>query len=572
MKSALLSFIFLSFSLFGYSQIVISEIMYNPPESGTDSLEYIEISNAGLVGVDISGYHFLQGVKDTVAMGTMLPAGAAYVFSENATALSMVLGASSDQWTDGALSNQGETIELADASGISIDSVAYDNGSGWPVEADGTDGAGGSIELCDLLSDNNESTNWAVSGTDTGIEINGNNISATPGMANTAMCAVMPDHTVDATPNNVFTPADITINVGEVVAWTNVGGNHNVNGSLASYPDNPEGFDNGAASTDAWTYAHSFTLAGVYDYQCDPHVGLGMVGTVTVIDPNAPNYPEYSIGVVTSIDADGVADSIGVSCSVSGIVHGINFRQSGFQFTLIDSDDNGIGVFSPLDDFGYTVMEGDVLTMSGVIEQFDGLTVIVPVDVEVVGTDDLMTANWVSSLDESTESQLVKVSGFFNEADWVDDGSSFNFEITDDTGQSVTIRIDSETDIAGTNFIAVCTYMTVTGIGGQLDVDSPFDSGYRLFPRYLTDIDCSTSTNDLLQAGNISLSPNPTAGMIHITTEQNLERLEITNVMGQSILKQNYTPSLDVSALVKGMYIITFYKEDRSHTIKFVKE
>jgi len=45
--------------------------------------------------------------------------------------------------------------------------------------------------------------------------------------------------------SNVFTPADITVFVGETVQWNNVGGFHNVNGTLATYPNNPEGFGNG---------------------------------------------------------------------------------------------------------------------------------------------------------------------------------------------------------------------------------------------------------------------------------------------------------------------------------------
>lgn len=37
----------LFFTTLTQAQIVINEIMYNPPESGTDYLEYIEFYNAG---------------------------------------------------------------------------------------------------------------------------------------------------------------------------------------------------------------------------------------------------------------------------------------------------------------------------------------------------------------------------------------------------------------------------------------------------------------------------------------------------------------------------------------------
>ncbi|MBI5324565.1 MAG: T9SS type A sorting domain-containing protein [Ignavibacteriae bacterium] len=81
--------------------------------------------------------------------------------------------------------------------------------------------------------------------------------------------------------NTKFTPKDITINVGDTVKWTNTQGNHNVNGSQSEYPNNPESFGNSVAGP-GWVYTHVFTLAGKYDYQCDPHINFGMVGSVTV--------------------------------------------------------------------------------------------------------------------------------------------------------------------------------------------------------------------------------------------------------------------------------------------------
>ena len=97
-------------------------------------------------------------------------------------------------------------------------------------------------------------------------------------------CIVVPagaqtSHIVDVT-NIVFTPAQLTISVGDTVVWTNSEGNHNVNGTQETYPSNPESFGNDVGV--GWTFSHVFTLAGTYDYQCDPHVGGGMVGQVVV--------------------------------------------------------------------------------------------------------------------------------------------------------------------------------------------------------------------------------------------------------------------------------------------------
>ena len=77
-----------------------------------------------------------------------------------------------------------------------------------------------------------------------------------------------------------FMPNELTISVGDTVEWKNIGGYHNVNGTMTTYPLNPESFGNSAGN--GWTYSHIFTLPGKYDYQCDPHVGLGMVGNIVV--------------------------------------------------------------------------------------------------------------------------------------------------------------------------------------------------------------------------------------------------------------------------------------------------
>jgi plastocyanin len=80
--------------------------------------------------------------------------------------------------------------------------------------------------------------------------------------------------------NFKFDPKEITITAGDTVIWTNNNGNHNVNGQKSVYPSNPESFGNSLGSN--WTYQFIFNTAGVYNYQCDPHVGMGMVGKVTV--------------------------------------------------------------------------------------------------------------------------------------------------------------------------------------------------------------------------------------------------------------------------------------------------
>ncbi|PWH81244.1 lamin tail domain-containing protein [Brumimicrobium oceani] len=165
--------------------IVITEIMYNPPESGTDSLEFIELYNNGITNVDLTGWSFSQGVSHTFGAVTMNP-GEYVVVAVDAGAIQNVFGYSTAiEWTSGGLSNGGENIVLVDAGGITVDQVDYDDSGVWPsgFSSGNPDGGGASLVLCDPNSDNDDGSNWFASTTNSGVTINGNVALASPGAA-----------------------------------------------------------------------------------------------------------------------------------------------------------------------------------------------------------------------------------------------------------------------------------------------------------------------------------------------------------------------------------------------------
>lgn len=100
-------------------------------------------------------------------------------------------------------------------------------------------------------------------------------------------------HNVAVT-SNVFTPSQLTITAGDKVVWKNDGGSHNVNGTQATFPNNPASFGNNVGT--GWTYEFVFTVAGTYNYQCDPHVGMGMIGKVVVNPKIATTSEEFAGG------------------------------------------------------------------------------------------------------------------------------------------------------------------------------------------------------------------------------------------------------------------------------------
>jgi PKD repeat protein len=186
------------------ANLVMTEIMYNPPESGTDSLEFIEIYNNGMLPVDLQGFYFSRGVDFIFPAVTIDPA-AYLVVGIKSAAMSNTFGITALQWTSGALSNQGEAIVLKDLYGYVIDSVYYKTSLPWDTMANGN---GPSLELCDPSSNNNDPASWRHALEFQAINASGDSIWASP----LAGCSYPP--VAD------FSASDTTILQGESVTFT----------------------------------------------------------------------------------------------------------------------------------------------------------------------------------------------------------------------------------------------------------------------------------------------------------------------------------------------------------------
>ncbi len=184
--------------------LVITEIMYNPPEGGNDSLEFIEIYNNGDVTVDMNGLMFTAGVEFTFPDVDLLPYEYILV-GINSNAMQNTFGVTAYQWTAGALSNSGELIELGDGLGNVIDAVEYDDALPWDTLADGY---GPSLTLCNPDADNSMPENWIASVNFAAINAAGDSIYATPGFE--CQVLLLPAFTADMT----------TVSVGESVIFT----------------------------------------------------------------------------------------------------------------------------------------------------------------------------------------------------------------------------------------------------------------------------------------------------------------------------------------------------------------
>ena len=120
-------------------------------------------------------------------------------------------------------------------------------------------------------------------------------------------------HVLVGSGGNNFSPASVSIQVGDTVQWDWVSGSHS---STSGTPGAPNGlWDSGVQSSGS--FSHTFTSAGSFSYYCTPHGACcGMVGSVNVAGATAtptpiPKGPIYvqPVPVATGLTAPGAIAS-----------------------------------------------------------------------------------------------------------------------------------------------------------------------------------------------------------------------------------------------------------------------
>lgn len=304
---------------------------------------------------------------------------------------------------------------------------------------------------------------------------------------------------------------------------------------------------------------------------------LATPGAANNCQPPTPvSYPPYAIGLVTTVNANGVTDSLNVRCQLQGTVYGINLRTTGLQFTMIDDQNDGIAVFSAASDFGYQVEESNEIIIRGRITQFNGLTQILPDTVILVAqSNPLIPPATVTQLDESTESQLVRIENLTltDPAQWTNSGTAFNVDATNGA-TTFQIRIVSTSNIFGTP--APTGTFNLTGIGGQFDATAPYTEGYQIFPRYLSDINIISAVSSPVRVEkSVQLSPNPAVGSVQVKSETPFDAVRVTDAAGRTIYYNWFSPvmemSLDTTHWKRGTYHVAVMSGKTTRSVQVVK-
>ncbi len=147
------------------ANLVISEIMYNPPAPEGSDAEFIELMNIHpTASLDLTGVQFTAGVTFSFAPGTLLGPGARLLVVKNSVVFTAKFGSGlpvAGQFA-GSLDNGGERLTLSLGSGAALRDFVYDNAFPWP---DAPDNGGASLVLTapQTNPDHASGLNWRAS-------------------------------------------------------------------------------------------------------------------------------------------------------------------------------------------------------------------------------------------------------------------------------------------------------------------------------------------------------------------------------------------------------------------------
>ncbi|MCX8107006.1 MAG: phospholipase D-like domain-containing protein [Ignavibacterium album] len=246
-------------------------------------------------------------------------------------------------------------------------------------------------------------------------------------------------------------------------------------------------------------------------------------------------------------DSNGVPVDTGHVFTVTGIVTSAN--QFGvFGPGSIQDGTAGISIYDS--SFAKNVAIGDSVTITSTLTHFRGLTqfdfrragsVLVKhssnhnYDTTIVTISDIASQQWNGF--EEFESRLIRINNVTIQASG-NFASGTNYNISDATGTlSAGLRIDNDvTSIIGQPIPQ--TPVDLIGILGQYKTTAPYNTGYQLLPRFISDIvyDNSPLILNPVIASNITSS----GFTVYFNTARN----------GNSQVKYGLTPSLELDSVV----------------------
>jgi hypothetical protein len=70
----------------------------------------------------------------------------------------------------------------------------------------------------------------------------------------------------------------------------------------------------------------------------------------------------------------------------------------------------------------------------------------------------------------------------------------------------------------------------------------------------------------------VILYPNPTSGLLHIDSDQAIEKIEVYDLLGREVIASGSETQVDLSTLSSGVYLVKVHLENEVHVRKVLKE
>lgn len=139
--------------------LVLNEIMYDPKKSKDDFGEWVEVYNPTNAEVDLDGWTLKdKGSNVHVISGSVPVAPGGYALLARDGSSSQNGGITPDYvYTDFFLANGGDSVQLVDPAGKTVDTLSYQVEGAWPLATPGV-----SIELKDPGLDNSAGGSWEL--------------------------------------------------------------------------------------------------------------------------------------------------------------------------------------------------------------------------------------------------------------------------------------------------------------------------------------------------------------------------------------------------------------------------
>ena len=383
--------------------------------------------------------------------------------------------------------------------------------------------------------------------------------------------------------NTQFTPNELTITVGDTVEWQNTQGYHNVNGTQDTYPSNPESFGNSPGN--GWVFSHVFKTAGNYDYRCDPHFSLGMIGKITAKE-NMEVDLELTINFMSMtphvgqilwiavIDKDSGLEldrkSVIVTVDFSIVFSGIKKNHS--YWINFYADHNGNGTYDiPPADHAWSIELNNV-TENSVLNfthntNFTNIMWKNKLTIHFMSMNPHVGQNFhLSVYEKETGNKIQEVdtvaeTDFMLSAYGIESGKSYNVDFyADHNGNGIydsppadhAWRIELSDVVADTTL----TFTHNTNF---------------------TDISIKTGISDELTS-DFNVYPNPASEKIFIKTgkfNSSSVQVRIFDISGKLKISQAYSFSqqleIDIRQIVNGLYFMEISNQTQKEMLKFVK-